>query len=114
MLSIYPLYDPEHITYVYNLVGAQWARYKLSQEKETLDKFILRRTEAIFLPILRVEHSVNVIPLFFNTACALLERFQKFKQSHDIKYSIEYLRYLRGLPLDSIDIPRGVVSTSLI
>ena len=100
---------------MYNLVAAQWARYQLSQEKETLDKFIVHCTEAILLlPISRAEHSVDVVRLLFNIACALLERFREFKQSHDIKYSIEYLRYLRELPLDSIDIPIDIVTTSLI
>ena len=36
------------------------------------------------------------------------------QQSHDIEYSIEYLRYLQGLPLDSIDISREDVTSSLI
>ena len=114
-LLLYSQYYSEDITCVYNLVVAQWARHRLSRTKETLDKFIIHCTKAIILlPIFRAENSVNVVRLLISIACALLERFRVSKQSHDIKYSIEYLRYLRGLPLDSIDIPRDDVTYLLI
>ena len=90
-------------------------RYQLSNDKETLDKFIIHCTKAILLlPVSRAGHSPNVVRLLFDVAYALLERSEKFKQPHEIKYSVEYLRYLRGLPLDSIDVPRKDVTISLI
>ena len=44
----------------------------------------------------------------------LLERSRNFDRPEDIKYSIEYLRYLRRLPVDCFDIPRIDLTTSLI
>jgi len=44
----------------------------------------------------------------------LLERSNRFKRPEDNRYSIEYLRYLRGLPPDSFDVPRNDVTTLLI
>ncbi|KAN0134196.1 hypothetical protein V8E53_007968 [Lactarius tabidus] len=45
---------------------------------------------------------------------ALLDRSEMLEQPEGIKYSIEYLRYIRGFPLDSFDVPRTQVTTSLI
>jgi tetratricopeptide (TPR) repeat protein len=72
-------------------------------------------TEAIFLPpVSWAYHSGYVVRLLVRIACALLARSQKFKQPHDINYSIEYLRYLRGLSLESFDVPRNDITTFLI
>jgi tetratricopeptide (TPR) repeat protein len=87
-------------------------RYKLSQLKEDLDKSILHYTDAIFLP--PAAHSLNLVHLFFLLTSALLHRSERFDQPVDIKSSIEYLRYLRGLPLDSFGVPSDIVTTSLI
>ncbi|KAH9047507.1 CHAT domain-containing protein [Lactarius deliciosus] len=100
---------------VYALAMGRYARYALSQQKEDLDKSILHNTEAIFLPPLSWGGpSFNIVNLFLKLALALLHRSEKFKQPEGIKYSIEYLRYLRGLPLDSSDLTRNTVTTSLI
>ncbi len=93
---------------------ARFGRYKLSQQKDDLDKSILHYTEAIFLPpFSEVGVSLNIVQLLFRLAFALLHR-SEFEQPEDIKYAIEYLRYLRGLPLDSFDVHRNSVTTSLI
>ncbi|KAI9444066.1 hypothetical protein H4582DRAFT_2071663 [Lactarius indigo] len=94
---------------------AQSMRYQLSEQKEDLDKSILHRTEAILLPLASQDGLFsNIVQLLFGLAKALLCRFEEFKQSDDIKYSIEYLRYLRRLPLHSFDLSRNTVTTSLI
>jgi CHAT domain-containing protein len=115
---MYPRSQSEHINCVYNLAEERWARYQLSQDKEDLDLFIVHTTEAIFLPpISRDGHRLNnVFQLLFHLAFALLDRSENFDQLEDIKYSIEYLRYLRGLLLDSFDlrVPRNLITTSLI
>ncbi|KAF8257446.1 CHAT domain-containing protein [Lactarius quietus] len=51
---------------------------------------------------------------FFCLARALLQRSDKFGQPEGIKYCIEYFRYLRRSPLDTFDIDRNYVTTSLI
>jgi CHAT domain-containing protein/tetratricopeptide (TPR) repeat protein len=91
----------------------------MSQLKEDLDKSILYYTEAIFLPPIsqhEVGPALDVAELFFHLTFALLLRSEDFDQSWDIKHSIKYLRYLRGLLLDSFDlrVPRNLITTSLI
>jgi CHAT domain-containing protein len=119
-LSLYTRSHPEHIICVYNLAELQLARYRLLQERDDLDKFIVRCTEAILLPSVPLDgpHFNNVFQLLFHLAFALLERGLNFDQHEGIKYCVEYLRYLqgklRGLPIDSFDFPTTNVTKSLI
>ncbi|KAH9171557.1 hypothetical protein EDB89DRAFT_2177117 [Lactarius sanguifluus] len=67
-------------------------RYRLSQQKEDLDKSILfyttlKRSSFLSFPGLDIL-SMN------------------FDQIEDVKYLVEYIRYLQGLPLESFNIPR--------
>ena len=107
---------PEHINCVYNLAEARWNRYRLSEEKEDLDKSILHCTMAIFLP--PVSRSglflSNVFSLLFLLAYALVERSEEFGQPEGINYPIKYLRFLRESTLDSFDVSRNLVATSLV
>ena len=57
---------------------------------------------------------LNTVELLFRLISALFRRSKKFEQLDDVQYAIEYLRYLRGLPLDSFDIPRNKVIELLI
>ena len=98
---------------VYDLADARWDRYQLSDEKEDLDKAILHCTMAIFLPPVSRD-DINVFGLLFFLAYGLIERSEKFKQPEGNKYAIEYLRYLRGFTLDSLGVPRNLVTTSLV
>ncbi|KAH8978017.1 hypothetical protein EDB92DRAFT_544016 [Lactarius akahatsu] len=114
-LSLYPRSHTIHMISVYTLAMAWFNRFTLSQQKEDLDKSILYSTEAIFLPpIPWAGLSLSVVQLLFRLASALLYRAMEFKQSEGVKYSIEYFRYLRGLPLESFDVSRDLVTTSLI
>jgi CHAT domain-containing protein len=110
-----------HTIGVHRLALARFVRYKLSQLKDDLDKSILYYTEAIFLPPVsqhevQLDPTLDVAPVFFHLALTLLVRSSDFAQSEDIKYSIKYLRYLRGLLLDSFDlrVPRNLITASLI
>ncbi|KAH9059554.1 hypothetical protein EDB87DRAFT_1735380 [Lactarius vividus] len=70
---------------------------------------------AIFLPpVSWAGFSLNIVEFLFYLASALLQRTKTLEQPHDIKYSIKYLRYLRGLSLDYFDLPKNIVATSLI
>ncbi|KAH9041480.1 hypothetical protein EDB83DRAFT_2318223 [Lactarius deliciosus] len=114
-LSWLPRSHPAYIIIVQHLAMLRFARHQSSQRKEDLDKCIVHCTEAIFLPpVSRAGVSFNTVQLLFLLALALLERSDNYEQPHDIKYSIEYLSYLLGLPLDSFDLPRIPVVTSLI
>ncbi|KAH9019572.1 CHAT domain-containing protein [Lactarius deliciosus] len=114
-ISHFPRPHSKYIASVHHLAIARLLRYRLSRQKEDLDKSILHCTEAILLPpVSRARLQFHVaLPLFLLSA-ALLHRSMDFDQTEDVKYCIEYLRYLRGLPLESLDIPRNGVITMLI
>ncbi|KAH9171562.1 CHAT domain-containing protein [Lactarius sanguifluus] len=105
----------KYIASVHHLAIARLLRYRLSRQKEDLDKSILHCTEAILLPpISRARLQFHAARPLFLLSAALLHRSMDFDQTEDVKYCIEYLRYLRGLPLESFDIPRNGVITMLI
>jgi hypothetical protein len=101
-----------------------FARYKLSQQKEDLDKSILHCNEAILLqPVFRVHDEPHrkklrdhFFGLLFSLAVVLIELSEKCGQSDGVQFSTEYLRYLQGLHLDedSFDAFRNLVTTFLI
>ena len=104
-----------HIKCVYILSHERWARHALSRDRQDIDKSIVHCTEAILLPpVSLADHSGNIVRLLFNLAKILLERSKEFDQPEDVKFHIEYLRYLRGLALDSFGVPRSDLTTSLI
>ena len=115
-LSLYPRYHPEHTDSVYNLAWTRWKRYRLSKEKEDLDKCILHCTMAIFLPPISRDgiFPINVFDLLFLLAHTLLDRSEEFEQPEGIKDPIEYLRLLRGSTLDPFGVPRNLVTISLV
>ncbi|KAH9025946.1 CHAT domain-containing protein [Lactarius pseudohatsudake] len=113
--SWFPRPHSLHIIGVHSLAMARFARYELSREKEDLDRSILHFTEAILLPpVSRDRPFLNIVDHLFALARALLYRSEKFERPEDVKYSIEYLRYLRRLPLDSFDLSKHTVTTFLI
>ncbi|KAI9444063.1 hypothetical protein H4582DRAFT_2071659 [Lactarius indigo] len=115
ILSRYHQSHSEYTIRVHDLAKARFVRYQLSEQKEDLDKCILHCTEGIFLPPASQDgHSLNVVQLLSLLATALRCRSEKFKQPEDIKYSIEYLRYLRRLPLHSFHLSRNTVATLLV
>ena len=120
-LSRFPRYDQTYIEWVHILAKARFLRYNLSQQNEDLDKSIVHGTEAIFLRLPPVSQNrlgvtFNIVQLLFHLSRTLLERSQKFKRPEDVRYCIEYLRFLQRLPLERIE-PSEVrydVTTSLI
>ncbi|KAH9019565.1 CHAT domain-containing protein [Lactarius deliciosus] len=114
-LSLYRRSDDRRIIWVHILAMARFARYRRLRQKEDLDKSILHFTEAILLPpISRARRFLNVVQLLFRLALALLRRSEESTQLEDVRYSIEYLQYLRGLALESFNTPRNEVVTTLI
>ena len=87
----------------------------MSRQKDDHDRSIVHYSKAICLPpVSGVTPSLSIVEPLFYLAYALLERSKKFEQPEDVKYSIEYLRYLQGLPLGSFNVSRNGVTTSLI
>jgi CHAT domain-containing protein/tetratricopeptide (TPR) repeat protein len=92
---------------------ARFSRYMLLHQKEDLDKSILHFTEAIFLPDILAKPFLNTGQILFRLAKALVVRSDEFEQPEGIKYVMEYIRYLRGFPLDPFDVSRMEVTTLL-
>ncbi|KAH9047457.1 CHAT domain-containing protein [Lactarius deliciosus] len=102
-ISHFPRPHPKYITSVRCLAVGRFVRYNLSRQKEDLDKSILHCTESILLlPVSWATPPFHVTRSLFLLATALIYRTQNFDQTEDVKYSIEYLRYLQGLPLDEL------------
>ncbi|KAI0298384.1 hypothetical protein B0F90DRAFT_715393 [Multifurca ochricompacta] len=112
-LSWIPRSHPAYTAYIHRLAQSQFKRYELSEQKEDLDKSIVHYTESIFLPP-SWGFYLNVVQVFFQLVISLLRRSEEFKQPEDVKCAIEYLRYLRGLPLDTFEVSYKVVTTSLV
>jgi tetratricopeptide (TPR) repeat protein len=62
----------------------------------------------------RAEPFLNAVETLYHLTITLLEHSEESEQPEGIRFSIEYLRYLREFPLDSFNVPRTVVTTSLI
>ncbi|KAI0294714.1 CHAT domain-containing protein [Multifurca ochricompacta] len=112
-LSRIPRSHPPYTAYIHVLAKSRFLRYELSEQKEDLDKSIVHYIEAIFLPP-SWGFYLNVVQIFFQLVLSLLHRSGKFKQPEDAKCAVEYLRYLRGLPLDTFEVSHKVVTASLV
>ncbi|KAI0297324.1 CHAT domain-containing protein [Multifurca ochricompacta] len=112
-LSWIPRSHPTYTAYIHLLARSRFERYKLSKQKEDLDKSIVHYTEAIFLPP-SWGFYLNVVQVFFQLVVSLLRRSNEFEQPEDAKCAIEYLRHLRGLPLDTFEVPHEAVTTLLV
>ncbi|KAI0291363.1 CHAT domain-containing protein [Multifurca ochricompacta] len=112
-LSRIPRSHPSYTACIHLLAKSRFIRYELSEQKEDLDKSIVHSTEAIFLPPSWGLY-LNVIQIFFQLALSLFRRSKKFKQTEDAKCAVEYLRHLRGLPLDIVEVPHKVITTLLV
>ncbi|KAI0293138.1 CHAT domain-containing protein [Multifurca ochricompacta] len=113
VLSRIPRSHPTYTACVYILAESRFIRYKLSKQKEDLDKSILHWTEAIFLPPSWGLY-LNVVQVFFELVLCLLHRWKEFNQPEDVKCAVEYLRHLRGLPLDTFEVSHKVVTILLV
>ncbi|KAI0293149.1 CHAT domain-containing protein [Multifurca ochricompacta] len=112
-LSRIPRSHPLYTACIHRLAKLRFKRYELSEQKEDLDKSVVHYTEAIFLPP-SWGFYLNVVQVFFQLLISLLRRSNEFEQPEDAKCAVEYLRYLRGLPLDIFEVPCNVVTTSLV
>ncbi|KAI0293125.1 hypothetical protein B0F90DRAFT_1822330 [Multifurca ochricompacta] len=112
-LSWIPRSHPTYTAYIHLLARSRFERYKLSKQKEDIDKSIVHYTEAIFLPP-SWGFYLNVVQVFFQLVISLLRRSNKFKQPEDAKCAVEYLHYLRGLSFDNFEVPHELVTILLV
>jgi CHAT domain-containing protein len=99
-LSLTPRSVPIRALGVFGLAMMRYSRYMLSNQQDDLDQSILGFTEAtlslpLSLPFPNINH-INQAFHFLTLAISL--RAEKSSHPEDVKYTIIYLRYLRGLP----------------
>ena len=108
-LSSLPRFHPERPALLANLGDAWTDRYQLSKRKEDIEKSLLHTTEAIL--ILRWQrhpsYRIKIVEFFRNIAFSLGRRVNHSRSADDSKYCIQYLRYLRDLPLEACNTPRN-------
>jgi CHAT domain-containing protein len=98
-LSLLPRSAPMRASDVYGLATARLLRFKLSKQQDDLEQSILGFTEAILsLPLSLPFPNIN--QAFHSLTLATFLRTEKSKHPEDVKYSVIYLRYRRGLPHD--------------
>ena len=108
-----------YISGVCSLAMARYTRYTLSEQQDDLDKSILHHTEAILLPCNSLTgtdptNDPTIVQLLVRLVRLLIIHPGKAEQLEDIAYSVAYLRYLRRLPLEFLDIPRNEFTKLLI
>ena len=107
-LSTLPRFHSERPVWLASLSDAWTNRYLLSKRKEDIDKSLLHATEAIL--ILRwqrhASYRINIVEFFRNIAFSLGRRVNHSSSVEDSKSCIQYLRYLRDLPLEAYNTSR--------
>jgi len=98
-LSLLPRSAPTHVSDVYRLATARLGRYLLLDQQDDLEQSILGFTEAILSFPLPLPFP-NINQAFHSLTLATFLRAGKSKHPDDVKYSVIYLRYRRGLPHD--------------
>ena len=107
--------DADRIEHRLSLSDLDSAQEQQSNLLAQMRDHLLHATKTIVIPPWdgRYENTVNS---FFSIACALLDRSDRFQIAEDIKYSIQYLLYLRDskLPLETCNLSRIQVTEMLV
>jgi len=99
-----PQSHPLRVLNVQSMARARFQRYRLSGQRDDLEQSILHYTEAILYPLPWDENCRSVTQIFFQITLALAHRAKASKQPDDVERSLSYIRYLRGLPPETLDI----------
>jgi hypothetical protein len=80
-----------------------------------IEDHLLRATKTIVIPPQDGRYE-DIVRTFFSIACALLDRSDRFQKAEDVKYSIQYLCYLRDskLLLETCNLSRMQVTEMLV
>ena len=86
-------------------------------QKEGIQKYVLRFCEATFSPLrAQAGRCLNIIrtPFYRVRAIQVRQRFNNSRRPEDVKYSIEYFRFLRDQPLKPFEALRNRATASLV
>jgi CHAT domain-containing protein len=108
-LSTLPRFHPERPVFLASLSEAWSQRYGLSKRMEDIDNSLLHATECILTLRWqrRASYRINILELFGHIAFSLGRRVNHSSSAKDSNYCIQYLRYLRDLPLEACTISRN-------
>ncbi|KAH9977053.1 CHAT domain-containing protein [Lactifluus volemus] len=113
-LSSIPRFHPRRAHYLASLASWRFEHHKLSDSHEQLENSILHLAEALLLSLSKARPTPKSVWIFLFLAYYLFRRSIKLEQPDDIKYSIEYVRYLRDERLQRFGIPCDVVTSLLV
>ncbi|KAF8270120.1 CHAT domain-containing protein [Lactarius quietus] len=108
-LSTLPRFHPERPVWLARLSDAWTNRHQMSKRKEDNDKSLLHATEVILILAWQRDASyrINIVECFRNIAFSLGRRVNHSGSAEDSKCCIQYLRYLRSLPLEACNTSRS-------
>jgi CHAT domain-containing protein len=113
--SLFPQSDPCRLESIGSLASLRLHRYKLSNQREDLDKAIVHLTESILLPPLSWPlHGPLILFASFYLATALAFRSQVTKQPGDVISASKFLLHIRDQPHEIPNITRHRVTELLV
>jgi CHAT domain-containing protein/tetratricopeptide (TPR) repeat protein len=112
---MFPRSDPRRLQSMVSLARLRRRRYRLSNQREDLDKEIIHLTESILLPPPScLQHGPFILHTLFYLANALGVRSGVTKQPEDIITATRFLFRLRDQPHEIPIIPRHTVTELLV
>ena len=113
--SIFHRSDPRRIRPTISLAIKQYLRYRLSNQREDLDKAVTNFTESILLPPLSwLQHGPMIQVSLFLLATALILRSKASKQPEDAICATKYAYHLRDQPHEIPVFSRHKVTALLV
>ncbi|KAH9957464.1 CHAT domain-containing protein [Lactifluus volemus] len=112
VLSSLPRFHPRRAELLRSLAGWRYKHFKISASYGQLGQSIIHWTEALLL--LRTGSTPATAPSLKALAKSLRIRWQRLKQPDDIKYYVNYLRYLRDQRLRVVNISHDVMTSRLV
>jgi CHAT domain-containing protein/tetratricopeptide (TPR) repeat protein len=107
LLSALPISHPIRPICAYFIACALSDRYKLSNQRDDLDKSILYLTESLlFSPLSWLAHGPMIGAVLYSLALSLLMRSGVSMEREDAIYAARYLRHLRDLAHAPFAFPR--------
>ena len=112
---MFPRSDPRRLKLTVDLALMRRQRYRLSNQREELDKAIVLFTESILLPPLSwLQYGSMILKVLMSLSGSLLMRSAVSKQPDDAICATKYFLHLRDQPQDIPGIPRHAVTGMLV
>ena len=112
---MFPRSDPSRLKLTVDLALMRRQRYRLSNQREELDKAIVLFTESILLPPLSwIQYGSMILKVLMSLSGSLLMRSAVSKQPDDAICATKHFLHLRDQPQDIPGIPRHAVTGMLV